>query len=48
VPGRTTLTISGTFEYQACDDKVCFAPQSIPLNWTIGVKPPDRERAKPK
>jgi hypothetical protein len=44
----TTLTISGTFEYQACDDKVCFAPQSIPLSWPIGVKPLDRERAKPQ
>jgi hypothetical protein len=44
----TTLTITGTFEYQACDDKVCFAPQSIPLSWSIGVKPLDRERAKPQ
>ncbi|HEV3057958.1 MAG TPA: hypothetical protein VGY48_06905, partial [Vicinamibacterales bacterium] len=42
----TTLTIAGTFEYQACDDKVCFVPQSVPLSWTIGVKPLDRERAK--
>jgi hypothetical protein len=44
----TTLTISGTFEYQACDDKVCFAPQSIPLSWSIDVKPLDRERPKPQ
>jgi hypothetical protein len=44
----TTLTITGTFEYQACDDKVCFAPQSIPLSWSIGVKPLDRERVKPR
>jgi hypothetical protein len=44
----TTLTIAGTFEYQACDDKVCFSPQSIPLSWTIGVKPLDRERVKPQ
>ena len=44
----TTLTITGTFEYQACDDKVCFAPQSLPLSWSIGVKPLDRERAKPQ
>jgi hypothetical protein len=42
-----TLTITGTFEYQACDDRVCFAPQSIPLSWSIRVKPLDRERAKP-
>ena len=44
----TTLTITGTFEYQACDEKVCFAPQSIPLSWSILVKPLDRERAKPQ
>ena len=37
----TTLTITGTFEYQACDDQVCSAPQSIPLSWSIGVKPFD-------
>jgi hypothetical protein len=42
-----TLAITGTFEYQACDDTVCFAPQSIPLSWSIGVKALDRERAKP-
>ena len=44
----STLTITGTFEYQACDDKVCFAPQSIPLSWSIGVKPVDLERVKPQ
>jgi hypothetical protein len=41
-----TLTIRGMFDYQACDDKMCFAPQSIPLSWTIGVKSLDRERVK--
>lgn len=43
----TSLTITGRFDYQACDNKVCFTPQSMPLTWTIGVKPLDRERAKP-
>ena len=42
-----TLTITGRFDYQACSDKVCFEPQSIPLSWAIAVKPLDRERAKP-
>ena len=42
----TSLTITGRFDYQACDDKVCFTPQSVPLTWTIGVKPLDRERPK--
>ena len=42
----TSLTINGRFDYQACDDKVCFTPQSVPLTWTIGVKPLDQERLK--
>jgi hypothetical protein len=42
----TTLTITGSFEYQACDDRICFPPQSPPLSWNIGVKPLDRDRAK--
>ena len=43
----TSLTITGRFEYQACDDRVCFTPQSVPLSWTIAVKALDRERPKP-
>jgi hypothetical protein len=42
----TSLAIAGRFDYQACDDTVCFTPQSVPLSWTIGVKPLDRERPK--
>jgi len=41
------LTITGSLTYQACDDKVCFLPQAVPLTWTVGLKPLDRERAKP-
>ena len=44
---RAEMTISGTLDYQACDDKVCFTPQSVPLTWTIGLRALDRERAKP-
>jgi hypothetical protein len=44
---RTSLTIKGTLDYQACDDKVCFNPQSLPLSWTLGLKPLDRERSRP-
>ena len=40
------LTIEGTLQYQACDDRVCFAPQSVPLTWTISVRQLDRERVK--
>jgi len=46
--GIQSLTITGTLDYQACDDKVCFAPQSVPLSWTIGVKALDTERPRPR
>jgi hypothetical protein len=36
-PG-TTMTISGTVRYQACDDAVCFIPASAPVRWTVKVK----------
>jgi Disulphide bond corrector protein DsbC len=29
------LTIKGTLRYQACDDKVCFRPTSVPVEWTV-------------
>jgi peroxiredoxin len=45
--GAPTLTIKGRLEYQACDDRVCYLPQSIPLAWTVALKPLDRERAQP-
>jgi hypothetical protein len=44
--GTSTMSITATLDYQACDDKVCFNPQSIPLSWTIGVRSLDRERVK--
>lgn len=37
--GRDSLTITGTLEYQACDDTVCYNPVSMPLSWTVAVKP---------
>ena len=40
-----TMTINASVQYQACDDKVCFTPQTVPLSWTMGVRPLDRERA---
>jgi len=44
---RTALTIGATLDYQACDDKLCFNPQSVPLSWTLRLKPLDRERPIP-
>lgn len=33
------VTLTGRLEYQACDDKFCFAPTSVPLSWTVDVRP---------
>jgi len=41
-----TMTIAGTLSYQACDDTVCFNPQTVSLSWTIALRPLDTERAK--
>ncbi|MBS1873075.1 MAG: redoxin domain-containing protein [Acidobacteria bacterium] len=38
------LTISGALRYQACDDRQCYIPQTVPLKWTVNVEPHDRER----
>lgn len=38
------LVIEGTLKYQACDDRLCYVPQSVPLKWTFQVDAPDRER----
>ena len=34
-----TLTFTGSLEYQACDEKLCYNPVSVPLSWTVGIKP---------
>ena len=43
---RTSMTIDAVLEYQACDDRVCFIPQSLPLSWTVALLPLDRERSR--
>jgi hypothetical protein len=43
--GVDTVTISGTLEYQACDDRLCFTARSIPLSFTARLRPLDTERA---
>ena len=40
------LTLSGTLDYQACDDKLCFDPVSVPLSFTLDVETLDRQRAE--
>jgi hypothetical protein len=44
---RTSLTVSGRLDYQACDDEICYNPVSIPLSWSFTLEALDRERARP-
>jgi hypothetical protein len=36
--GVSTLTVQGTLSYQACDDKICYPPRTVPMTWTVGIK----------
>jgi hypothetical protein len=38
------LVIEGTFSYQACDDKVCYIPKTVPLRWIVKITELDTQR----
>jgi hypothetical protein len=40
--GESSVTVTGQLEYQACDDKLCYSPQSVPVRWTLALEPLDR------
>jgi DsbC/DsbD-like thiol-disulfide interchange protein len=33
--GKSSVTFTGTLEYQACDDKVCYNPAKAPVSITV-------------
>ncbi|MCL4842189.1 MAG: hypothetical protein KJZ79_10125 [Bryobacteraceae bacterium] len=39
-----TLTVGGAFRYQACDDKICYTPVTVPLEWRFRVEAHDGSR----
>jgi hypothetical protein len=39
------LTVEAGLKYQACDDKLCYPPETVPVRWTLQVEGHDRERA---
>lgn len=43
-PGE--LVLEGSFRYQACDDRMCYNPQTLPLKWTLRVEKLDVQRVK--
>jgi hypothetical protein len=44
---RTELKLAGMLQYQACDDKQCFNPATVPLSWTLKLTPNITERITP-
>ena len=38
------LTIRGRLRYQACDDRMCYLPATLPLEWTLDFEQHDRTR----
>ncbi|MBI3975737.1 MAG: redoxin domain-containing protein [Armatimonadetes bacterium] len=39
------VQIRGTINLQACDDRVCWPPQTLPVEWTFSLTPPELERS---
>jgi len=39
------VILKGSLKYQACDDRECYPPQTIPLEWRFHFEGLDRERA---
>jgi hypothetical protein len=31
--------VAGELEYQACDDRICYRPDTIPVQWRITLTP---------
>jgi peroxiredoxin len=39
------VAVTGELKYQACDERVCYPPASLPVSWKLQVLPPDRQRS---
>ena len=39
------VIVKGSFRYQACDDRKCYVPQEVPLEWRFKYEGLDRQRA---
>ncbi len=36
--GQDSITVNGTFEYQACSDEICYPPEALELSWTLPLR----------
>ena len=39
------ITLSGTLDYQACDDAICYLPVSVPISFNLEFRQLDYERS---
>jgi hypothetical protein len=39
------LMVEGKFRYQACDERICYVPETVPVKWLLHVEALDRQRA---
>jgi hypothetical protein len=39
----SNVTITGSIDYQACDEKLCYSPTKVPFSFTLAMKPLDRK-----
>ncbi len=44
--GIDALTLSGTLDYQACDDAICYLPVSVPVSFTLEFTHLDYQRSR--
>jgi peroxiredoxin len=35
---QAAMTIGGALSYQACDDRLCYDPVTLPLSWSVNLK----------
>jgi hypothetical protein len=44
VTANGELIVKGSFRYQACDDRKCYVPQDVPLEWRFKYEGLDRQQ----
>jgi peroxiredoxin len=44
---NSRVKASGVVSFQACDERQCYPPQSVPVQWRFHFVPPDMVRASP-
>ncbi len=44
VAEHTEMALTGTLEYQACEDEYCFLPVTVPLTFTLAIAAHDQDR----